>query len=133
MDLIVLNELLFTIMQSLIHKPTLYLSEVQEKLFETTGTWVHQSTICHTIKQQGFTRKRVQYVALQQSEVKRVECMAEVSAFDPNMLYGSMKLGLTGVMKYASTVTQGYTGMYLSITCRWEMFVSNSCDDYQWT
>ena len=83
----VLNDLeLFTIMQSLIHKPTLYLSGVQEKLFETTGTWVHQSTICRTIKQQGFTRKRVQYVALQQSEVKRVEFMAEVSAFDPNML-----------------------------------------------
>ena len=81
----VLNDLeLFTIMQSLIHKPTLYLSGVQEKLFETTGTWIHQSTMCRTIKQQGFTRKRVQYV--QQSEVKRPEFMAEVSAFDPNML-----------------------------------------------
>jgi len=32
----VLNDLeQFTIMQSLIHKPTLYLSDVQEKLFET--------------------------------------------------------------------------------------------------
>ena len=73
-------------MQSLIHKPTLYLSELQEKLFQTTGTWVDESTICRTIKQHGFTRKRVQYVALQQSEIKRIEFMAEVSAFDPNML-----------------------------------------------
>ena len=83
----VLNDLeQFTILQSLIHKPTLYLSEVQEKLFETTGTWVHESTICRTIKQQGFTRKTVQYIALQQSESKRIEFMAEVSVFNPDML-----------------------------------------------
>ena len=83
----VLNDLeQFTILQSLIHKPTLYLSEIQEKLFETTGTWVHESTICRSIKQQGFTRKTVQYIALQQSESKRIEFMAEVSVFNPDML-----------------------------------------------
>lgn len=82
----------FTILQSLIHKPTLHLNEVQEKLFETTGTWVHQSTICRAIKKQG-TRKKAQYIALQQSEVKRIEFMAEISAFDPNMLIGIDETG----------------------------------------
>lgn len=76
-----------TILHSLIHKPTLHLNEVQEKLFETTGTWVSASTICRTIKKQGFTRKKVQYIALQQSEIKRVEYMAEISAFDPSMFF----------------------------------------------
>ena len=63
----------FAILQSLIHKPTLQLKEAQEKLFDTTGTWVHQSTICRAIKKQCFILKKVQYIALQQSEVKRIE------------------------------------------------------------
>ena len=53
----------FTILQSLIHKPTLYLNEVQEKPFEATGTWVSESTICGTIKKHGFTGKKAQYIA----------------------------------------------------------------------
>ena len=72
----------FTILQSLIHKPTLRLNEIQDKLFETTGMWVSASTICRTIKKQGFTRKKVQYIALQQSEIMRIQYMAGVSAFD---------------------------------------------------
>ena len=58
----------FTILQSLIHKPTLHLNEVQEKLFETTGTWIHQSTICRTIKKHGFTLKKVQYSSVKLSD-----------------------------------------------------------------
>ena len=76
----------FTNLQLLIHKPTLQLKEVQEKLFDATGTWVHQSTICRAIKKQGFTLKKVQYIALQQSESKRIEFMSDISAFDANML-----------------------------------------------
>ena len=46
----------FTVLQSILHKPTAYLEEVQQDLFDTTGTWVHVSTICRTIKQREFTR-----------------------------------------------------------------------------
>ena len=42
-----------TILQLLIHKPTLQLKEVQEKLFDATGTWVHQSNICRANKEAG--------------------------------------------------------------------------------
>ena len=76
----------FSILRYLIHSPTLHLREVQEKLFEETGTWVSRSSICRTVKKQGFTREKVQYIALQQSEVSRVKYMAEVSVFDPTML-----------------------------------------------
>ena len=59
----------FTVLQSILHKPTAYLEEVQQDLFDTTGTWVHISTICRTIKQRGFTRKKVH--VLLSSRVKR--------------------------------------------------------------
>ncbi len=45
----------FTVLQTLIHQPTSYLSEVQHDLFEATGVWASASTICRMIKQQGFT------------------------------------------------------------------------------
>ena len=76
----------FTILQCLIHKPTLYLHEIQEHLFQVTGTSVHISTICRTIKEQGYTHKKVQTIALQQSEEKRIQYMAEISSYSADML-----------------------------------------------
>ena len=76
----------FTILQTLIQKPTLYLHEVQERLFQVTGIWVHVSTICRTIKEQGFTRKKLQTITLQQSEEKRIQYMAEIAMFSADML-----------------------------------------------
>ena len=76
----------FTVLQTLIHKPTSYLHEVQAQLFDVTGAWVHESTICRMIKEQGFTRKRVCRIALQQSEQLRLQFMAEISMYDPDML-----------------------------------------------
>ena len=50
------------------------------------GTWVHCSTICRTAKALGLTRQKMKQVALQRSEERRVEFMAEISAFSPDML-----------------------------------------------
>ena len=73
-------------MQSIIHKPTLYLQEVQEHLYSATGKWVSASTICRTIKVREFTRKKVQVIALQQSEQRRIEFMVQVAAsYNPDM------------------------------------------------
>ena len=77
---------LFTILQSLIIKPTSFLCEIQQQLLCSTGKWVHASTICRTIREQGLTRKKVRTIALQQSESRRIEYMAEVSVFHPDML-----------------------------------------------
>ena len=76
----------FTVLQTLIHHPTAYLHEVQTHLFQATGTWVSAGTICRTIKEQGFTRKKVEAIALQRSEERRIEYMAEISLFSPDML-----------------------------------------------
>ena len=77
---------LFTILQSLIIKPTSFLCEIQHQLLCSTGKWVHASTICRTIKEQGLTHKRVQTIALQQSEARRIQYMTEISLFHPDML-----------------------------------------------
>ena len=37
-----------TVLQTLIHRPTSYIYEVQRDLFEVTGVWVSESTICRT-------------------------------------------------------------------------------------
>ena len=73
----------FTILQTLIYKQTSHLHEVQAQPFEMTSVWVHASTICCMIKEQGFTCKRVCRIALQQSEQVRIHFMAEISMYDP--------------------------------------------------
>ena len=45
------------------------------------------------IKEQGFTRKKVELRALQRSEEKRIEFMAEISLFNPDMLIWIDKTG----------------------------------------
>lgn len=69
------------VVQCIIEKPSTYLYELQNELVTTTGTWVDCATICRTLKRLGFSHKKIRYVALQQSEVKRLEFMAEVANF----------------------------------------------------
>ena len=74
------------VVQSVIHQPGVYLHEVQNVLFCATGKHVDVSTICRTLSRLGFTRQKLQVVALQRSEELRLKFMAEISAFDPNTL-----------------------------------------------
>ena len=37
------------VLQSMIDRPGIYLSELQQQLKDTTGTWVHICTICRTV------------------------------------------------------------------------------------
>ena len=50
------------------------------------GVVVDVSTICRTIRKLGLSRQWISHIALQQSEIKRVEFMAEMSAFDPSTI-----------------------------------------------
>ena len=73
------------VLQWLIENPSIYLIELQKKLFDTTGTWVHQSTICRTIHYLGFTRKKLQCIAYGRSEDQKAKFIADMSIFDPHM------------------------------------------------
>ena len=74
------------LLESLIVNPSTYLSELCEQLEEATGRVVHPSTICRTIQHFGMTRKKVRTIAMQRSEDRRAEFIAEISQFDPDML-----------------------------------------------
>ena len=82
-----LNEAeMIIVIQLLAARPSMYLDEIQEELYKRTGTYVHNSTICHTMQYLGFCRKRLQRIALQCSDDLRGKFMAEISLFDPAMI-----------------------------------------------
>ena len=46
-----------------------------------TGTLVFNSSICRVLKRHGFTRKKIQHIALQRCEDLRAQFVAEVLCF----------------------------------------------------
>ena len=66
-------------------RPSIYLSELQQELLETTGTEVSLSAICKFLHKNGFTRHRLTKVALQRSEKDRQQYVSDVSVYNPEM------------------------------------------------
>ena len=95
----------FTVLQSILHKPTAYLEEVQQDLFDTTGTWVHISTIWHD-RATWIHQEEGSCIALQQSETKRIQFMSEISIYDPDML---VWIDETGSTRRNSIRSYGYS------------------------
>ena len=95
-----------TVLQSMIDRPGIFLIELQQHLNEVTGTTVHISTICRTVHRLGFTRKCLQHIALQRSDEKRAEFMAEISTFDPSTL---IWVDETGFRRRNSVRAYGYS------------------------
>ena len=74
-------ELLMTIAQ-----PYIYLDELQQEIYRSTGTWSSIGTIFRTIHCLGFTRKKLRHVAMQRSDVKSLEFIEEMSYISANMI-----------------------------------------------
>ena len=69
------------IMGIILNNPCVYLREICKIIEEATGTVVSGATVCHILRKNGFTRKKVQYVAKQR-------CMEYRAQFRANsMLY----------------------------------------------
>ena len=68
------------------NNPGIYLSVVQEDLFDIISTWVDIATICRTAKKLGLTRQKMKKIAVRRSEVLRARFMVEIEEFDPDML-----------------------------------------------
>ena len=62
----------FVILDSILAQPGMYLGEVQQKVSQTTGNVVHESTICRFLKRNNFSRKTLSLVAAQQSTEERI-------------------------------------------------------------
>ena len=75
-----------SIVEAILSKPGAYLDELQQELYNSTGTWASISTIFRSIQQLGFTRKKLRRVAIQQSESKRKEFMEEMDFLNASMI-----------------------------------------------
>ena len=75
-----------TVLQSFLNNPGIHLNEVQQELLDITGTWVSLATICKTAHRLGLTRQKKKKIAIRRSEVLRAKYMAEIEAFDPDVL-----------------------------------------------
>jgi transposase len=62
----------------LLDNPSLYISEISDKIVELTGIQISASTICRIIHRNGLTRKKIQQIALQRNTGYRGQFMAEV-------------------------------------------------------
>ena len=74
------------IVSLLMENPSLYLSEVCRKIEDITGLKVTPSTVCRIIKRHGFTRKKIQQVALQRCSQYRGDFMAEMQFFNVDQI-----------------------------------------------
>ena len=101
------------ILHTLLARPGIYLSEIQDELFNHFGVLVSVPTICRTLKQMGCTRQTMHHVAIQRSDAMRAKFMAEISVYDPAML---VWLDETGCDRRNTTRKYGYSirGMPIS-------------------
>ena len=74
------------ILELIMRYPGIYLRELQTKLQRVRGVVVVASTICRTIRKLDLSRQRISHIAIQQSELKCGDYIAEMSAFDPAMI-----------------------------------------------
>ena len=56
------------VLHSVLMNPGIYLREIQEDLYETTGVDVSPSAICRFLHRVGFTRQKLKMVAKQRDE-----------------------------------------------------------------
>ena len=117
-----------TVLQTLIHSPTSYLHEVQEHLHQATGKWVSVSTLCLTIRQNEFTRKKVEAIAVQRSEEKRVELWQRTHCSSLKCSSGLMRLVQIEEKVYEVVVTTSK----LPVICTGYTYLCHTCHDNLW-
>ena len=93
------------IIELLMSNPAIYLDELQQEIYQSTGTWASISKIFRTIHRLGFTRKKLRHVAMQRSDVKRAEFIEEMSYISANMI---VWLDETGSDRRNERRKQGY-------------------------
>ena len=74
------------IIEAVLDNPPMYLHELQNVVFQTSGTEISVSAICKFLRKQGFSHKRLTYRALQRSEELRSEYLSEMSLYEPQTL-----------------------------------------------
>ena len=85
--------------------PSLYLSEVCDKVEELSGIQVSQATICRLLKRHGLTRKKIRQIALQRSDSLRGSFIAQALLYKRDLF---VWLDETGCDKRSCMRKYGY-------------------------
>ena len=64
------------IMELVLERPGIYLLEICRELRHFTGTEASEATVCRFLQKVGFTRTKIQHVALQRNEERRARYLA---------------------------------------------------------
>ena len=75
-----------TVLNLVLQKPSIYLSEIQYELLWQFGIDVSPSSLCKFLKQSNFRRKKMQLVALQRDQELRSTFLSDVSIYDSQNL-----------------------------------------------
>lgn len=67
------------IISIVLDNPTLYLGEICEAIKDVTGTVVVPSTVCKLLGKYGFSRKKIQHIALQRNLSQQASFIANIS------------------------------------------------------
>ena len=76
----------FTIMEAVLDQLSLYLSEIQHTVQQTTGTSISESAICRFLHRNNFSRKKLTRVAKQRNEELRSQFRSDCSLYSADML-----------------------------------------------
>lgn len=69
----------------IVSDPTLYLSDITQKVYDVTGVAVSSATICRLLASHGITRKKVKQIALQRNSEYRGAFIANVLLYSRDM------------------------------------------------
>ena len=86
--------------------PGIYLREIQQDLYQTTGTEISPSAICRFFQRVGFSRQKLKLVAKQRDDFLRAQFSCDVAMYKPEML---IFLDETGSDKRNSLRKYGYS------------------------
>lgn len=70
----------------ILNNPTMYLREICSEIKQMTGTEVSPSMLCKMLRMHGFSRKKIQHIAMQRSIRFRAVYMDNISYFPKEML-----------------------------------------------
>ena len=68
----------------ILSNPGIFLRELQEELLKA-GCRVDMSAKCRAVNKMGLSRQKITHIALQRSELERIQFIAEMAAFNPTM------------------------------------------------
>ena len=90
---------------AVVNNPSTYLRELKHHLLMLTGTDVCTASICNILHKNSFSHKKLAFRAEQRSEELRLKFMAEMTAYEPEML---VFVDETGTDKRSSLRKYGY-------------------------